>query len=91
VDARGNDQNLYVDTAAKPGYRPSGATTCGTARPQYWWQPADQGRSQIMGHATSSFTNDVHVSVPEELNEAAAVAISAYIPRRVINESPEGR
>jgi integrase len=47
--------------------------------------------SQIMGHATSAFTADVYVTVAEELNEAAAVAISAYIPRRVINESSPGR
>ena len=37
--------------------------------------------SEILGHATSAFTADVYVTVAEELNEAAAVAISAYVPR----------
>jgi integrase len=47
--------------------------------------------SEILGHATSAFTADVYVTVAEELNEAAAAAISAYIPRRVINESSQRR
>jgi integrase len=47
--------------------------------------------SEIMGHATSSLTNDVCVTVAEELNEAAAVAIAAYIPRRAINVPAEER
>ena len=47
--------------------------------------------SGILGHATSAFTADVYVTVAEELNEAAAAAISAFIPRRVINESSQGR
>ena len=38
--------------------------------------------SQIMGHATSSFTADVYVTVLEEMGEAAAAAIAAFIPRR---------
>ena len=49
--------------------------------------------SEILGHATSAFTADVYVyvTVAEELNETAAAAISAYIPRRVTNESSQGR
>jgi integrase len=54
--------------------------------------------SEIMGHSTSSFTADVYVTVAEELNEAAASAISSFIPRkagpnpvRVSNEPSEGR
>ncbi|MGO8960945.1 MAG: hypothetical protein ACLQFR_26780 [Streptosporangiaceae bacterium] len=47
--------------------------------------------SEIMGHSTSSFTNDVYVTVLEELNEAAAQAISAYIPRRASNVPAERR
>lgn len=38
--------------------------------------------SEMLGHATSAFTADVYTEVAEELAEAAAVAIGAYIPRR---------
>jgi integrase len=38
--------------------------------------------SEMLGHATSAFTADVYTEVAEELAEAAAVAIAAYIPRR---------
>jgi len=38
--------------------------------------------SQIMGHATSAFTADIYVTVLEEMGEAAAAAIAAFIPRR---------
>ena len=38
--------------------------------------------SEILGHATSSFTMDVYAVVAEELAEAAAVAIAAFIPRK---------
>jgi integrase len=45
--------------------------------------------SEILGHATSSFTADVYASVGEELAESAASAIAAFVPRmsgRVNNE-----
>jgi len=38
--------------------------------------------SEIMGHATSAFTADVYVTVTEELAEAAASSIAAFVPRR---------
>jgi integrase len=38
--------------------------------------------SEMLGHATSAFTADVYTEVAEELAEAAAAAIGAYIPRR---------
>ena len=38
--------------------------------------------SAILGHSTSSFTMDVYAVVADELAEAAAVAISAFMPRR---------
>jgi integrase len=41
--------------------------------------------SEMLGHATSAFTADVYTEVAEELAEAAAVAIGAYIPRRARN------
>jgi hypothetical protein len=37
--------------------------------------------SEILGHATSAFTADVYTEVAEELADAAAAAIAAYIPR----------
>jgi integrase len=37
--------------------------------------------SEILGHATSAFTADVYTEVAEELAEAAAVAIAAFVPR----------
>ena len=44
--------------------------------------------SGIMGHATSAFTADVYVTVTEELAEAAASSIAAFVPRknRVTNQ-----
>jgi len=36
--------------------------------------------SEIMGHASTAFTADVYQVVVEELAEAAADAIAAYIP-----------
>ena len=36
--------------------------------------------SEILGHATSAFTADVYTEVAEELADAAAVALAAYIP-----------
>lgn len=38
--------------------------------------------SEMLGHATSAFTADIYTEVAEELAEAAAVAIAAYVPRR---------
>jgi integrase len=38
--------------------------------------------SQIMGHSTVAFTADVYAVVAEELEEAAATAIEAFVPRR---------
>jgi integrase len=37
--------------------------------------------SEILGHATSAFTADIYTEVAEELADAAAVAIAAYVPR----------
>ena len=37
--------------------------------------------SEILGHATSAFTADVYTEVAEELADAAAAAIAAYVPR----------
>jgi integrase len=38
--------------------------------------------SEILGHATVSFTMDTYTEVAEELADAAAAAIAAYIPRQ---------
>jgi integrase len=38
--------------------------------------------SEVLGHSTSAFTMDVYAVVAEELSEAAATAIEAFIPRR---------
>jgi len=38
--------------------------------------------SEILGHATVAFTMDVYTEVAEELAEAAAEALAAYVPRR---------
>lgn len=38
--------------------------------------------SDILGHASTSFTDDVYTVVAEELAEQAAQAISAFVPRR---------
>lgn len=38
--------------------------------------------SEILGHASESFTADVYAAVAEELAEDAAVKISAFVPRR---------
>ncbi len=36
----------------------------------------------MLGHATVAFTMDVYTEVAEDLAEAAAAAIAAFIPRR---------
>ncbi|MGW4426459.1 tyrosine-type recombinase/integrase [Streptosporangium sp. NPDC004631] len=41
--------------------------------------------SEILGHATSSFTSDMYTSVAEELSEQAAAAIAAFVPRQKRN------
>ena len=38
--------------------------------------------SDVLGHASESFTSDVYAVVAEELAEQAAVAIAAFVPRR---------
>lgn len=38
--------------------------------------------SEVLGHATLAFTMDVYTEVAEELADAAAEALAAYIPRR---------
>jgi integrase len=38
--------------------------------------------SEILGHASTSFTEDVYTVVAEELAEEAARAISGFVPRR---------
>jgi integrase len=38
--------------------------------------------SEMLGHATMSFTADVYTSVSEELAESAATAIAAFVPRK---------
>ncbi|HUZ24837.1 MAG TPA: site-specific integrase [Streptosporangiaceae bacterium] len=42
----------------------------------------DKVVSEILGHASTSFTKDVYTVVAEELAEEAARAISAFVPRR---------
>lgn len=39
--------------------------------------------ADVLGHASANFTRDVYAVVAEELAEAAAAAIAAFIPRRV--------
>jgi integrase len=38
--------------------------------------------SEILGHATSAFTADVYTEVAQELADAAAAAIAAFVPRK---------
>ena len=45
--------------------------------------------SEIMGHSTVSFTMDTYEVVAEELAEAAAVAIEAFVPRRNRTEAAQ--
>ena len=44
--------------------------------------------SEVLGHATSAFTADVYTDVAEELADAAAAALAAYIPRASRPGSP---
>jgi integrase len=43
--------------------------------------------SQILGHSTVAFTADVYAVVAEELEEAAAAAVEAIVPRRKRTEA----
>ena len=45
--------------------------------------------SEILGHSTAAFTMDVYAVVAEELAEAAAVAIEAFMPRRNRTEAAQ--
>jgi hypothetical protein len=45
--------------------------------------------SEILGHSTAAFTMDVYAAVAEELAEAAALAIAAFVPRRASNVPAE--
>ena len=45
--------------------------------------------SEILGHSTSSFTMDTYAVVAEELAEAAAAAIAAFVPRKARTEAAE--
>jgi hypothetical protein len=38
--------------------------------------------SDVLGHVSVAFTSDVYAVVAEELAEAAAVSIAAFVPRR---------
>jgi integrase len=38
--------------------------------------------SAILGHATVAFTDDIYVEVAEEMADAAAAAIAAFVPRK---------
>ncbi len=38
--------------------------------------------SEVLGHSTVSFTMDVYTEVAEELADAAASAIAAFVPRK---------
>jgi integrase len=44
--------------------------------------------SEMLGHATVAFTMDVYTEVAEELADAAASAIAAFIPRRSQQSPP---
>lgn len=43
--------------------------------------------SDMLGHATTAFTMDVYTEVAEELADAAAAALAAFIPRRARPET----
>ena len=45
--------------------------------------------SEILGHFTVAFTMDVYAIMAEELAEAAAVAIEAFVPRRNRTEAAQ--
>jgi integrase len=45
--------------------------------------------SAILGHSTSAFTMDIYAVVAEELAEAAAVAIAAFVPRKAHPEAAQ--
>ncbi len=45
--------------------------------------------SAVLGHATAAFTMDVYAVVAEELAEAAATAIEAFVPRKARTEAAQ--
>jgi hypothetical protein len=47
--------------------------------------------SEILGHSTVAFTMDVYTEVAEELGEAAAEALAAYVPRAPRNPADKTR
>ncbi len=44
--------------------------------------------SEILGHASTAFTDDVYTAVAEELEEQAAKAMAAFVPRRSRQSDP---
>jgi len=74
--------DLLRDTALPPSVPldESGRRACLGERVQVLPVPVLGG--QMLGHATVAFTMDVYTEVAEELYEAAAEAIAAFIPRR---------
>ena len=47
--------------------------------------------SEILGHSTVAFTMDVYTEVAEELAEAAAEALAAYVPRSARKPAGDAR
>ncbi len=84
-----------VRHAGTPGLAcpPSASTISATARPRCCSPRACRRRSsaEMLGHATCAFTMDVYTEVAEEMAEAAAVAIAAFIPRRAKTVPNGGR
>jgi integrase len=46
--------------------------------------------SEILGHSTVAFTADVYTEVADELADAAASSIAAFVPRRASRVPAEG-
>lgn len=46
--------------------------------------------ADVLGHASANFTRDVYAVVAEELAEAAAAAIEAFVPRRKARRTGSG-
>ena len=53
------------------------------------WQDSGQVVSAVVGHSTSAFTMDVYAVVADELAEAAAVAMAAFVPRKPRTEAAQ--
>jgi integrase len=45
--------------------------------------------SEMLGHATAAFTQDVYVSIGEEMAEQAADALAAFIPSKTLPGTAE--